>query len=305
MQGFALLDDEGRDAGGDAVVDDPAVGQDGRNQGGPALEHQVDDLLVAAVTVLDRVDARQDRVADPDPALGVGGDGHLALVCLLHRGGHLLDGQLRLAGLPARRHHPAGRHQLDRGRAAPEVLAGGAADGVRAVRLPADPPAVPAGHRDDPAARQHVRPVDLAGGDELCELDRHLARSADVADRGHPGAHGRLEAGDAAHEGLAPVLAVEDGLRVRPSVQAGVGVRVHQPRREPPPTKGDDRGARRPVGRRVQSLADRRDPARPDQHVDRARSRPSSVDDPRVLQEEVGHTRSLAQRPLRVAPDPP
>ena len=71
------------------------------------------------------------------------------------------------------------------------------------------------------------------------------------------------------------------------------------------PPSGDHRRAGRPVGRRVQSLADRRDPARPDQHVDPARSRPSRVDDPRVAQEEVGHTRSLAQRPLRVAPDPP
>ena len=115
----------------------------------------------------------------PIPALGVGRHRHLALVGLLDGGCHLLDGQLRLAGLPARRHHPAGRHQLDRGRSGPEVLAGRSADRVGAVRLAADRQPWPPVIVDDPAAGEHAGARDLAGGDEGRELDVHVARPAD------------------------------------------------------------------------------------------------------------------------------
>ena len=56
---------------------------------------------------------------------------------------------------------------------------------------------------------------------------------------------------------------------------------------------------------RVQAFADRRDAARPDQDVDPARPRAARVHDPRIAQEQVAHTRTRAQRPLRVVPDPP
>ena len=191
-------------------------------------------------------------------------------------------------------------------RAAPEVLAGRAADSIRAVRLPADPPAVSAGHRDDPAAREHVRPGDLAGGDERGELDRHLARSADVADRRHPGAHGRLEPGDAAHEGLAPVLAVErrsPGPARRPGTAwawafISPGVSHRPPRATTTAPAAPWAAASRPSPIAAIRPARTSTSTRPGRAPRASTTRAS-------LQEEVGHTRSLAQRPLRVAPDPP
>ena len=69
-------------------------------------------------------------VEDADPALGVRRYRDAPLVRLVDGGRHLLDGQLRLAGLAAAGHHPAGRHQLDRTRPGTQVLAGRPANGV-------------------------------------------------------------------------------------------------------------------------------------------------------------------------------
>ena len=91
------------------------------------------------MTVLHRVDAGPDRVPATLVALDVRGDRPVRLVRLLHRGRHLVPGELGRAGAWPVRHHAAGRHQLDRDDARLDLGAGGLADVVGAVGLEAHP----------------------------------------------------------------------------------------------------------------------------------------------------------------------
>ncbi len=52
-------------------------------------------------------------------------------------------------------------------------------------------------------------------------------------------------------------------------------------------------------------FANGRDATRPDQDVDSPRPSAARVDGTHITQEQVAHTRTRAQRPLRVVPVPP
>ena len=178
-------------------------------------------------------------------------------VRLADRGGHLLDGELEAVDGVARRHDAARAHQLDLGRAAADLLAGGAADGIDAVadlglrdeagddrRLVVAPARalvpVAAALRQERAGRQDARAGDLAaldGGGERCIEAAGVAhgreplveRDADVLDH--------LQ--DVADPALRRVVLAVRG-------DAEVDVRVGQPRHERHTAAVDDARA---VGR--------------------------------------------------------
>ncbi len=306
VERVALLDDEVRDPGADAVIDDPPVREDRGDEGRAALEHQLDRLVLAAVTVLHGVHARPERVEDADPALRMGRHRDTALVRFLDRGAHLVDRELRLAGLAATGHHAAGRHQLDRSGTGAKVLAGRPTDGIGPIGLDPHPPAVTAGHRHHATARDDPGTLDHPRLDESREVDVDAVDAADIADRRDPGTHRDREPRRASDDGLGPCLVTERGLGVRPGIETQVRVCVHQAGRQPTPGEIDHVGA---VGRHVRP--DRRDPPLADEDVDDPVASAAGIGRANGTEHErgaggAGHQiRSLAQRALRVVPLPP
>ena len=264
--------------------------------------------------MLHRVHTGKDRVEHTDPALGVRRDRHLALVRLLDGRGHLLDRELRLPGLAPGGHHPARRHQLDGVGARAEVLAGRPTDGVGAVGLSPHPPAMATGHGHDAPAGQHPRAGDLAVRDHPGELDIDAVGAADIADGRDAGMEGCFQPPDAAQDRLGAVLAAQHDLRVRAGIQANVRVRVHEARAHPAAVERHDRRRPGPERLDIESRSDRGDPSAPDEDVDTSRPGAPGINDAGVAQDHVGprlqvripaHTRTRAQRALRVMPEPP
>jgi hypothetical protein len=171
------------------VIEDPAYGADRRRAERAASHHLPGCGRRELVAVLDRVHAGEDRGADAVRADRVGRHGEVPLVRLAHAGFELLGGEGAERGRDARREDPARRDQLDRRRAAADLLADGGADAVGAVDLAGerDVVAVAARDREGAPGRQDPRPRDEAGRHGPCHVDARAPHPTQIAHRGHAG----------------------------------------------------------------------------------------------------------------------
>ena len=104
-------------------VEDALRGEQGRDEPGAALEHQLDRLVVEEDPVFDAPDAGPDGGLDPRRALRVGHDRDAGRVGLLDQHVQLGGAEVAVARIVARRHDPARRADLDLVGAGPDELA--------------------------------------------------------------------------------------------------------------------------------------------------------------------------------------
>ena len=163
------------------------------------------------------------------------GDGEIPFVRLPDTGLELLRRERTEGGRDPRREDAAGRDQLDRGRAAADLLADGGPDGVGTVDLPRerDVVAVAAGHGERATGREDPWPRDQTGGHGSRDVDARAAHPTEIADGGHARvqvplrvAH-RLDRGEAGARELLRLL-----LEVGATVELEMDVDVDQARHQ-------------------------------------------------------------------------
>ena len=157
-------------------------------------------LLGHEDAVLDRIDAAAHRVQDAERALGVAGAAFVEAMRLADAGLHLLGRIVRILGIDARRHHAAGRHDLDQVGAGMDLLAHRLDHLVDAVGDAAGAVAVAAGHADHAAGAAHGRAEEAACVVGVADGELDIVLAAAVA-------HG----GDAAFQRVAHELHAAHG----------------------------------------------------------------------------------------------
>ncbi len=167
------------------------------------LFRQTDAFVVDQAAVLDRVDARQDRVLDAFGAVSVRGDLAAAHVRRFRRCLEFLEGELRRARTVALREHAARGEDLDHVHAVLHLGANDVANLVHAVgdleitllgkhhhpglRREVVQVAVAAGDRNARAAGHDSRADQIAFVDRIAQVDRQKRIGAHVANRGESG----------------------------------------------------------------------------------------------------------------------
>ena len=297
-------------ARGAALLTDGAVGQDRRDQGRAAFQHEGHDLLVDAMAVLDRVHPGEHCVPGAGGAFRMGSHDPAGLVGFVDRHRHLVHGQLgRPCGL-SRRHHPPSSHDLDRRGAGLDLASDGMAHGVGAIGLNTEPVAVSSGHRDHPARCEHPRARDLAAFDEACQSDVDTGSTADVPNGRDAGSQCLLQPARGADRRFCGDFVAQDAFGIRARIKTDMGVRVHEAGCQRATADRPDDG---PVDLEVRF--DRGNLFAAYQDIRPLVTHATSVDDSGALQEQwsrlsaavPGHssTSTSAQRPERLCPWPP
>src|SRR5205085_11227438 len=135
-------------------------------------------------------------------ALGVAGAAFAEAVAFGDAGRHLLGRIVRILGIDARRHHAAGRHDLDQVGAGVDLLAHRLHHLVRPVGDAAGAIAVAAGHADHAPRAAHGRSEEAALVVGVADRELDVVLAAAVAHRGDAAFQGGAHELHAAHGDL-------------------------------------------------------------------------------------------------------
>jgi hypothetical protein len=229
------LRDEGRREIGGEPVREIVERRERRDQHDSVAGHPAEQVRcpMQAQPVLDRIDVGLDRHAGAGEPFGVGRHPKAHPMGLVDDGVQLLAGHLGRFRILALDGPGASRHDLDVVRAAADLFANSPAHLPRAVGFlvhRAEDPSPGGGRRDDPAARQNLRPIDELEPDRLAEDDRLVVVAPDVANRREPGPKqgpGGLGEDKPAELGRARLLALQRWRRPETGAPLEVAHDVH------------------------------------------------------------------------------
>ena len=182
--------------------------------------------------MLDGGNTGADRVQDTETALGVTGGALVETLALGHTGGHFLRREMRVFRADTRRHHAAGRHQLDQVGAGIDLLAHGLDHLVRPVRDTAVAVTVSTGHADDLAGTEYARSDLGAAVAGIAHRQLQIILAATIAQRGDAAHQRGLRVLVGRHGDLARRHHRLDRDRVAFAAHAEMHVTIDQPRKQ-------------------------------------------------------------------------